>query len=69
MPEGASFCKKTGLYYFSFTLLSGSFSIVWAKAGMAILSDPDQEGMAGTLYPSILHIPKGFCLGPPTAEI
>ena len=36
---------------------------------MAILRDPDQEGMVGTLYPSALHTPKGFGMGPLMAEI
>ena len=36
---------------------------------MATLKDPDQKGMVGTLYPSALHIPKGFGLEPLTAEI
>ena len=43
--------------------LSGGFSVGWAKAGMAILWDPDQKGMTGTHYPSGLHWPshpKGF---------
>ena len=50
-------------------LLSDSFSIGWAKAGMANLRDPDQKGIVGTLYPSALHTPKCFGLGPLTAEI
>ena len=41
----------------------------WAKAGIAILRDPDQKDMIGTLYPSALHTPKSFGLGPQTAEI
>ena len=49
--------------------LSGGFSVGWAKAGMVTLRDPDQKGMVGTLYTSALHIPKGFGLGPLTAEI
>ena len=49
--------------------LSGSFSVGWAKAGIAIVRDPDDWGMVGTLDPSALHIPKGFGLGPLTAEI
>ena len=36
---------------------------------MATLKDPDQKGMVGTLYPSAHHTPKGFGLGPLTAEI
>ena len=36
---------------------------------MATLRDPDQKGMVGTLYPSALHTPKGFGLGPLTAKI
>ena len=50
-------------------LLSGGFSVGWAKAGMAPLRDPDQKGMVGTLYPSALHTPKGLGLGPLMAEI
>ena len=49
--------------------LSGSFSVGWAKAGIAIVRDPDDWGMVGTLDPSALHTPKGFGLGPLTAEI
>ena len=49
--------------------LSGGFSLGWAKAGMTTIRDPDQKGMIGTLYPSALHIPKGFGLGPLMAEI
>ena len=47
----------------------GSFSVGWAKAGIAIVRDPDDWGMVGTLDPSALHTPKGFGLGPLTAEI
>ena len=49
--------------------LSGGFSIGWAKAGMTILRDPDQEGIVWTLYLSALYTPKGFGLGPLMAEI
>ena len=44
-------------------VLSGSFSIGWAKAGMVILRDPDKEGMVGTIYPSAFPTPKGFGQG------
>ena len=49
--------------------LSGGFSVGWAKAGIAILRDPDQEGMVWNLYPSALHTTKGFGHGPLIAEI
>ena len=59
--------------YASYTLiskvLSGGFSIGWAKAGMTIVRDPDHKVMIGTHYPSPLHILKGFGLGPLMAEI
>ena len=54
---------------FSRKYLSGSFSVGWAKAGIAIVRDPDDWGMVVSLDPSALHIPKGFGLGPLTAEI
>ena len=76
-------CKKGSKYTLIYSLLprssilplscdarlSDGFSVGWAKAGMAILRDPDQKGMVGTLYPSTLHTPKGFGLGPLMAEI
>ena len=49
--------------------LSGSFSVGWAKAGIAIVRDPDDWGMVGTLEPSALYTSKGFGLGPLTTEI
>ena len=49
--------------------LSGSFSVGWAKAGIAIVRNPDNWDIVGTLDPSALHIPKGFGLGPLAAEI
>ena len=52
-----------------FKILSGSWSVGWAKAGIAIVRDPDDWGMVGTLDPSALDIPKGFGLEPLTAEI
>ena len=55
--------------YWATTFLSGGFSLGWAKAGIAILRDPDQKDMVGTLYPSALCTPKGFELGPLMAEI
>ena len=50
-------------------LFSGGFSVGWAKAGIAILRDPDQKGMVWTLYPIAFHTLKGFGLGPLIAEI
>ena len=50
-------------------LLSGGLSVGWAKEGMGILRDPDQKGIIGTLYPSLLNTQKGFSLGPLKAEI
>ena len=49
--------------------LSSGFSVVWAKAGIAILRYPDQKDIVGTLYPRDLHTPKSFGLGPLTNEI
>ena len=41
-------------------LLSGSFSVGWAKAG---------AWLGPLLDPSALHTPKGFILGPLMAEL
>ena len=48
------------------SILSGSFSVGWAKAGIAIVRDPDDRAWLGLL--TKVH-PKGFGLGPLTAEI
>ena len=50
-------------------VLSDGFYIGWAKGGMATLRDPDQKDIVGTLYPTALHTPKCFGLGPLMAEI
>ena len=55
--------------YASFVLLSGHFSLGGTKSKIAIVSNHDALGMVGTLDINDLWTPKGFSLGPLTAEL